>query len=227
MPVPTPSLVVGDFDLILGSASPRRQELLSRLQWRFEVRVADVDEQIDERQDAAQNARRLARVKFDALASTCHDDVSAAGRGLLTADTLVSYGSVVLSKPSDRSDARRMLNLVSGRSIAVTTALCFGAPGFAEQGPATAEAVRQVDVRTTVELRRLMPAEITEYVEAGAADDKAGGLSLQDAASPFIAAVQGCWSNVIGLPLCAVTSMVTASASIRCTNALCGHAATG
>jgi septum formation protein len=112
---------------------------------------------------------------------------------------------------------------MDGRTLEITTAVCVGRPGAA---PHT------VLVTTLVALRRFREGEIARYVASGAGDDKAGGLALQAEAAPFIASTRGCWSNVVGLPLCAVASLLDvaptgATQQQRCNQQLCGRAPSG
>jgi len=211
---PTPGI-----DLVLGSSSPRRHALLAELGLRFVGRNADIAEHVDHANSAVDNARRLARAKFEAISVSSVDDPVTAGIALLTADTLVSCGANVLSKPRDRHDAQRMLELVSGRSVEVTTALSFGAIGHVTP-------TSETQTSTTVALRQLGSNEIARYLDTGAGDDKAGALALQHDALPFVTSVQGCWANVIGLPLCVVSSLVS-EVTRSCTEDFCGCAESG
>lgn len=199
--------------LVLGSGSPRRQALLRRLGVPFDVRVADVDERALWTGDVVDSARRSASAKHRALLGTC-----APGECLLTADTLVAVGGEVLGKPTDRDDARQMLRTCSARPLQIVTALCFGALG----APPLEHAVE-----TTVHLAELSDGWIEDYLRTGVALDKAGALELQGAASGFVERLEGCWSNVVGLPICAVAELVDLDPRgshrvERCRGAACG-----
>lgn len=185
--------------LILGSASPRRRELLSRLGVPFEVVVAPVDEAGLVDDNVVASVERTSRAKFEAFAAL--DDVDGAlhGRSVLTADTLVAGAGQVLGKPASDSDAEATLRRLSGQELTIASSICFGAAGGA---PTTRT------VTTIVHLRRLRDDEIAGYVATGAAADKAGALELQGRAGPFMERVDGCWSNVVGLPLCATAELL-------------------
>lgn len=198
--------------LILGSASPRRAALLGSLDLPFTVRAVSVDETSlaeagpAEAADPASLVERIALAKFTACSLEFDGDTGADGRTiLLTADTMVacvdpaSGKERVLGKPTDRAALSDMLVMMSGRELCVVTAVCAGPPGAPPRGET---------VTTRVWLRPIARAEIDAYVASGAGDDKAGGLALQSEAAPFIASVEGCWSNVVGLPICAVTRLL-------------------
>lgn len=184
--------------LLLGSASPRRHDLLARLGVSFEVRVVGVDEAGLVDGDVVASVERTSAAKFGAFALS---DPALHGRRLLTADTLVAGDGAVLGKPASPSDAEATLNRLSGQELTIASSVCVGIVG---ERPASRT------VTTVVHLRTLTPAEIQAYVETGAAGDKAGGLELQGRAGSFIDAVDGCWSNVVGLPLCATADLLDA-----------------
>jgi len=199
--------------LILGSASPRRSELLTQLALDFDVATVDIDErQLVCTGDARGSVAAIAAAKFTAFG----DDLMA--DRLLTADTLVAYGDQIMGKPDSDHDLQSMLRQMANRAITIVTAVCVGSPGH-EPNVAVVE--------TIVTLRELSEHEISSYVATGAGRDKAGGLALQAEAGPFIAEVDGCWSNVLGLPLCAVVAGLATpieSPGSRCSVELCGTA---
>ena len=184
---------------MLGSASPRRRELLAQLGVEFEVAIVDLDEAglIDD--DVVASVERTSRAKFEAFATRGD---ALAGRTLLTADTLVAGAGSVLGKPSSAPDAEATLARLSGAELTIASAICLGSIG----GQPTLQSVT-----TTVQLRELTQREIQAYVATGAAADKAGAVELQDRAAAFIAEVRGCWSNVVGLPLCAASALIEAA----------------
>ncbi len=182
--------------IILGSASPRRRELLGQLGVAFEVALVDVDESGLSNDDVAASVERTSLAKFDAFAA---QHVALLGRRLLTADTLVAGAGSVLGKPASAADAESTLAALSGEELTIASAVCCGEVG--------GQANRRT-VITTVQLRPLDEAEIRDYVATGAAADKAGALELQGRAASFIASMDGCWSNVVGLPLCATAELL-------------------
>ncbi|MGH9493195.1 MAG: Maf family protein, partial [Terriglobales bacterium] len=123
-----------------------------------------------------------------------------ARRLVLGADTVVIIGGKVLGKPRDRKDAARMLRLLSGRTHRVTTAVCLIGPGF--------EDVRTETTRVT--MRKLDEQEIHDYVASGEPMDKAGAYAIQGLASRWISRIEGCYFNVVGLPVPLVYRMLRA-----------------
>jgi septum formation protein len=178
--------------LILASASPRRAELLRAAGIDFEAMPADVDETMDVEETPEGYVRRIAQVKAEAIASRV------AGRPVLGADTIVLVDHVVLGKPSDRDDAARMLRMLSGRAHVVMTGVCLINPA-ADSGR-----VRMSLARTSVGFAALSEEEITWYVASGEPLDKAGAYAIQGLASRFVTAIEGSYSNVVGLPVAQV-----------------------
>lgn len=171
--------------LILGSASPRRAELLSRLGLEFSVRQADIDETPLVGEAAQDYVRRMAREKALAL----RDEVGA--QPLLTADTTVILDQHILGKPRDAADAREMLRSLSHRSHEVCTAIAVTARDrYAEDC-----------VLTKVEFIALSDTLIDAYLRSDEPWDKAGAYAVQGLAASFVRGIQGSVSNVIGLPL--------------------------
>lgn len=192
--------------LILGSASPRRAELLARLTTRFEVRTVDIDESAliragDDEPGAV--ALRIAAAKFSGLVERGFDEPAR----LITADTLVACEGAIMGKPRSDDHLAAMLDHMSGRTLAIATAVCVGEVGGIGTVERAMDPMAEV-VTTLVELRELTSKEIDGYVATGVGADKAGGLALQSGARPFVAAVRGCWANVLGLPVCAVVRLL-------------------
>jgi septum formation protein len=178
--------------LVLASASPRRAELLTAAGFHFDVAPADVDETPYAHEAAADYAMRVARDKA-AAASARHPDAI-----VLAADTVVVADGVILGKPTDRADAVRMLQLLSGTTHVVQTAVVLRAD---ERDRCRLETTR-------VHFRPLGPDEIAWYVETGEPVGKAGAYGIQGAAARFIDWIEGSWSNVVGLPVAAVYQML-------------------
>ena len=184
--------------LVLASGSPRRREMLRRLGVEFEVRPVDIDETPirDEPPDAY--VSRLAVEK--AAAAAASDDESAgtsagtpAGRIFLAADTIVALDGALLSKPRDESDARRMLERLSGRWHQVLT-------GVAVLDPARELRLQAVE-QTRVRFAQLSAREVAWYAASGEPLDKAGAYAIQGLGALFVERVEGNYSNVVGLPL--------------------------
>jgi len=174
--------------LVLASASPRRRALFRQIGLRFRVVPSSVDERLSRKQSPARNARRIALEKATDVASGMR-------RGLVVgADTIVVLGKSILGKPKNRRDATRMLRRLSGRSHVVFT-------GIALVDALTGRAVTDV-VRTRVQFRRLSDAEIADYVRSGSPLDKAGAYGIQDDfGAVFVESIDGCFYNVVGVPL--------------------------
>jgi septum formation protein len=178
--------------LVLASRSPRRAELLQIAGIPFEVRVADGG--VEERVAADLAARgtepgrygeTLALVKAQAVAS------SLPGRLVLGADTVVILGGEILEKPVDEADAVRILARLAGQRHVVITAIALLGGRAAWVG----------HERTTVEFLPLDEAAIRRYVATGEPMDKAGAYGIQGFGAMMVRAVDGCYFNVMGLPL--------------------------
>jgi septum formation protein len=172
--------------LILASASPRRREILESAGIPFETRPAEVDETPLLHETAEEYVRRLAEEKARA--------VWRAGDTVIGADTVVAVDKVLLGKPRDGEEAARMLRLLSGRRHRVLTGVCFF------DGEKAETAVEE----TFVEFLPLSDEEIAAYVATGETFDKAGAYGIQGAASKFVARIEGCYFNVVGLPIARV-----------------------
>lgn len=180
--------------LILASASPRRRELLAQAGFTFEVRPAHVNEDPKHGEDAIAYVTRLAREKAQAVFDAMRDEASM----VLGADTTVEVDGQILAKPVDAVDATRMLRLLSGRTHRVMT-------GVAVVTKARVEVAAEV---TGVRFVTLSDAEIAAYVATGEPMDKAGAYAIQGRAGRWIPRVEGCYFNVVGLPLALVTTML-------------------
>ena len=178
--------------LVLASASPRRAELLSSAGFVFDVAAADVDETPLDGETPRQYALRVAHDKAAAIQDRFPD------AAILAADTVVVAGAHLLGKPSNASDASRMLALLSGTTHVVNTAVVLRVLG----------AVAEETAETRVEFCRLSSAEIAWYVGTGEPDGKAGGYAIQGLAARFVTSIAGSWSNVVGLPVATVYRML-------------------
>jgi septum formation protein len=183
------------FHLILASASPRRLELLRRAGIDCEVQPSAIVEVRGSGESGEEFALRAAREKaLDIASSTTHDSL------MLGADTVVLVDDEVLGKPVDSADAARMLRLLAGRTHRVTTGVCL------VRAPRTIEAL---DSSTTlVTFRPLDDAEIQDYIASGEPFDKAGAYGIQGLASRFVTRIEGCYFNVVGLPVPLVYQML-------------------
>jgi septum formation protein len=177
--------------LILASSSPRRAEVLRNAGFVFQVRPADVDETRLPQEGAEDYVRRVAQAKAHAVAEQAH----AAGERaiVIAADTIVLAEGQILGKPKDTEDARRMLRLFSGTIHEVLTALCV------INIPANKEALHVE--KTRVEFLKMSEKEIESYIQTGEPFDKAGAYGIQGIAGRFVTRIEGCYFNVLGLPL--------------------------
>ncbi len=168
--------------LVLASASPRRKELLETAGLVFDVRPADVDESQVAGESPADYVRRLAEEKAAA--------VRRPGELTLGADTTVVLDAETLGKPADDADARAMLQRLAGRSHDVLTGWCLFAGDQSQSGVET----------TRVFFTAMTADQIDRYVRSGEPLDKAGAYGIQGLASKFVERIEGCYSNVVGLP---------------------------
>lgn len=182
--------------LVLASASPRRLDLLAQIGIVPDrVIPADIDETPQRGELPMALARRLARGKAAAVAGAG----DGAGAFVLAADSVVALGRRSLPKPAGADEARRFLELLSGRRHRVHGGIAVIAP----DGRAS------VKVSTTmVRFDRLTEAQIDAYVASGEWDGKAGGYAIQGAAAAFVPAINGSYTNVVGLDLALARRML-------------------
>ena len=174
--------------LILASGSPRRRDLLGDLGIPFQIAVSDVAETLAPGLDPEAQAMALAERKARAVASGLEAGI------VLGADTVVVLDGRLLGKPQDDADAIEMLRLLSGRDHRVVT-------GIATIDAATCS-LNSSTVSTVVHFRPLSEAEIAAYVATGEPRDKAGAYAIQGVGGELVHDLRGCFSNVVGLPLC-------------------------
>jgi septum formation protein len=185
--------------LILASASPRRRELLTQAGYAFEVQPAHVNEDLRPGEEAIAYVVRLAREKaLFVLAEMSSKGPAAPQVVVLGADTTVTLDGHILAKPEDATDAARMLRMLSGRTHRVITGVAI----------ATAKGVEVAAEVTGVQFRTLSDEEIATYVASGEPMDKAGAYGIQGLAAKWIPRVEGCYFNVVGLPLALVATML-------------------
>jgi septum formation protein len=178
--------------LILASASPRRRELLAQAGLKFTAAPANLNEDLLPDEAAAAYVQRLAEEKAQAVWNA-HRSLNIVDDPLIVlgADTCVVCDSHILGKPADSADARRMLELLSGRTHAVLTGLA------AVTGH---KVVRGIEI-TQVTFNQLNDEEIARYIASGEPLDKAGAYAIQGYAARWIPRIEGCYFNVVGLPI--------------------------
>ena len=191
--------------LILASASPRRAEILRDAGFDFEVRPCAVDESLRPGESPAAHVERLAREKAVAAAGM-------EGTGIIiAADTVVVANRKILGKPASRADARRMLRALSGRTHQVLTGIAilklFQPPGM--NSKRRVGFLSSAVETTRVTFARLNRREIEEYVASGEPHDKAGAYAVQGRGGRFVTRIEGCYFNVVGLPLAHLSRMLS------------------
>ncbi|MFD2207743.1 Maf family protein [Kiloniella antarctica] len=179
---------------ILASASPRRRDLLKQIGIVPDhVDPADIDESPNNRELPIDYAKRISREKAEVV-SDRHK-----GAFVLAADTVVAVGRRILPKAEDEMDARDCLALLSGRRHKVLTCHILVTPDGV---------LRQKLVQTSVKFKRLHQSEIESYIKSMDWQGKAGGYAIQGGAAAFIPAINGSYTNVVGLSLPEVANML-------------------
>ena len=186
---------------VLASASPRRRELLVNLGIPFSVVNPNIDETCDAKMSPAEMVVDLAVRK--ALAG-CAMLESSAPTLVLGSDTVVAIDGQVLGKPVDNTDARRMLNLLSGRSHSVFTGIALAEICEGVVKGIVSSAV----VETVVKFRNIPPGALDSYANSGDSLDKAGAYGIQGGASAFVIELLGDYFNVVGLPVSQIAVML-------------------
>jgi len=174
--------------LILASSSPRRAEILANAGLPFSVLSSAVDESPYPGEAPAALVQRLANAKADLVTAR------AVGPAIiLAADTVVVLDDKILGKPSSTEDARHMLQQLSGRTHTVLTGVALVRLPDGER--------RQFIESTLVHLRPITDEELSSYLATGEPYDKAGAYAIQGQAGRYIPRIEGCYFNVVGLPL--------------------------
>ena len=175
-------------NLILASASPRRRELLTQVGVSFEIEVSDVEEVIDASLPPELQVQSLALQKAQAVAAQRKEGL------VLGADTVVAAHGRLLGKPHSETDAKAMLRSLSGTWHQVMTAV------------ALVDATDQNNTWTSIEITNVKFRDLTEndiaaYVATGESMDKAGAYGIQGYGALLVERIEGCYNNVVGLPL--------------------------
>lgn len=177
--------------LILASGSPRRREILAQLGIPFVVRTSSTDETPQPGETPQALVARLSRAKGDAVARMLGGDAL-----VLAADTIVVIDGLIIGKPVDEADAVTILTRLRGRPHEVFTGLTIA--------PASGGADWTAVCRTLVHMRAYSDAEIGAFIASRRPFDKAGAYAIQDPDFHLVRAIEGCYMNVMGLPLCEV-----------------------
>ena len=191
--------------LILASASPRRHELLSQAGLKFTVVAANINEDRLPNEAAAAYVQRLAEEKAQAVWNLNKSlDTDEDPLVVLGADTCVVCDGNILGKPADSSDARRMLELLSGRTHVVMTGVAI---------VTGRKIVRDVEI-TQVTFNQLNDRKIAQYIVSGEPMDKAGAYAIQGYAARWIPRIEGCYFNVVGLPIARTVALLAEAQTV-------------
>ncbi|UMY53738.1 MULTISPECIES: Maf family protein [Paenibacillus] len=185
--------------IILASTSPRRKELLAFLRLPFEVVPSHADESTPESWTPQQIVETLAARKAEAVMNTAAQSKEA--RLVIGSDTIVVLDGSVLGKPADHADAVRMLTALQGRIHRVYTGVACIHTGTGEM------LVRHR--QTEVTMKPLSQEQIVAYVNTGEPSDKAGAYGIQGMGATLVESIQGCYFNVVGLPLSLLSDMLS------------------
>lgn len=179
---------------ILASQSPRRRELIQLLGFPFRVMVADVDEDSVITTDPARNVVQTAQLKSNQIREQLDTAVLPPHTLILAADTTVAFAGEMLNKPADEQEARQMLRRLRDKQHEVHTGFVLLESGSGREWQGVSTAV--------VTMRPYSDAEIDAYVATGDPLDKAGAYAIQHPQFRPVAHLQGCYCNVMGLPIC-------------------------
>jgi len=172
--------------IILASASPRRREILKGLNVDFEIIVSNAEENSD-KTDAGELCMELSKIKAKSVAEELNDKDAL----IIGCDTVVVKDGKILGKPKNRDDAFGMINFLQNSVHSVISGLTL------IHGNKEISAFEE----TKVSFDKMSSEEIKSYVDTGECDDKAGGYAIQGLAAPYIKGIEGCYYNVVGLPV--------------------------
>ena len=190
-------------DIVLASASPRRRELLERVGIPFRVVPSDIPEDERPGESPEEHVLRLSRDKAGEVAGRA--DIP--GRWFIGSDTIVLRDGGILGKPADEAEAAAMLRSLSGREHRVLS-------GYAVHDRETGTTHADV-VATRVRFKPLTAAEIAGYIATGEPMDKAGAYAIQGIGVFMVEAIDGSYTNVVGLPLCEVIAVLEKLGAVR------------
>jgi septum formation protein len=176
--------------IILASASPRRKELLKKLGLKFKVEPSDYEEERHYELEPHELARKLSLAKARDVATKYENAI------IIAADTFGILDDKVLGKPHNEAEAKKILEMISGRCHSVIT-------GFTIIDTESNKTLSR-SVETKVFIKKLTPAEISAYVKLKEPLDKAGAYAIQGLGSVIVERIEGDYYNVIGLPLAAL-----------------------
>ncbi|WP_304130259.1 nucleoside triphosphate pyrophosphatase [Ignavibacterium album] len=181
-------MIKSSLPIYLASKSPRRRQLLKQLNIPFKSFSVESDEKVRRNEKPQEAVLRIAADKMILARQKVKNGI------IITADTIVFLENKVLGKPKDENDAFRMLKKLSGRTHQVFSAYCI-------HNTMTGKTISEY-VKTDVTFRKLDDEEINDYLLTGSPMDKAGAYGIQDDfGAVFVDRIDGCYYNVVGLPL--------------------------
>lgn len=189
--------------VILASASPRRKELLELIGLKFEILPSGIDEIMDDSLPIGKRVEMLAYQKAYDIARKTSENVLIIG-----ADTIVEIHGKILGKPKNRDDAKEMLKMLSGTTHKVITAISLIPTSTDYPQVTTHES-------TQVKFKNLTEDEINNYIDSGEPMDKAGAYAIQGLGVMLVETINGCYTNVVGLPIPLLTKHLANDYSIR------------
>lgn len=181
--------------IILASQSPRRKWLLEQIGLEFDIITSDFDENIEGKKFSRQLIESLAYEKAKDVAQKTDENAL-----IIAADTVVILGSKILGKPKDEADAKDMLNQLSNRTHEVMTAVAI-IDKYEDK-------ILLNSTLSKVTFKKLTGREIDDYIKTGEPMDKAGSYGIQAYGSIFVEKVEGCYNNIVGLPLNLLSEML-------------------
>lgn len=181
-------MISSSIPVFLASKSPRRRKLLKQLNIKFKSFSVEMDEKIHPNEKPSNTVLRLSKEKLELAKLKVKKGI------VITADTIVVLNKTVLGKPKNKKDAFRILKLLSGKTHVVYT-------GYSLFNFSNNKTISEYE-KTEVTFRDLNDEEIKEYINSGSPMDKAGAYGIQDDfGAVFINKINGCYYNVVGLPL--------------------------
>lgn len=173
--------------IILASTSPRRSELLKQIGLNFEIIPSRYEEDMSLRMSHAKLAEYLAYGKANDVACRIKKGI------VIGSDTFIVFGNKRIGKPKSEAGAKKMLKLISGKNVVIYSGIAIISAGNGKK-------ILDHEI-TKVKIKNLTPKEISAYVKTGEPLDKAGAFAIQGIGAVFVEKINGCYSNVIGLPL--------------------------
>jgi septum formation protein len=181
-------MIKTNLPIYLASKSPRRRKLLKQINLNFKSFTVDMEEKIKPGEKPSTSVKRLSKEKLEIATQKVKHGI------IITADTIVVLNKKVIGKPKDKQEAKRFLKNLSGKVHTVYT-------GFSIYNSENKMLLTDYE-KTLVEFRKLTAKEIDDYIKSGSPMDKAGAYGIQDDfGAVFIKKINGCYYNVVGLPL--------------------------